>query len=71
MNLDNERNGLARKAAPTGKTVTTYRLKLLLATLTFALLIVPTSYVLTFVFYAFGTKSTTLMDTASKVLYLT
>ncbi|MGM9920574.1 MAG: anti sigma factor C-terminal domain-containing protein, partial [Bhargavaea sp.] len=34
-------------------------------------LIVPTSYILTFVFYTFGTKSTTLMDTASKVLYLT
>ncbi|KZE40336.1 anti-sigma factor [Bhargavaea cecembensis] len=47
------------------------RWKLILTILTVALLIVPTGYMLTFAYYAFGTKSTTLMDTASNVLYLT
>ena len=47
------------------------RWKRILKALTVALLIVPIGYMLTFAYYAFGTKSTTLMDTASKVLYLT
>jgi hypothetical protein len=45
--------------------------RLILSTLTVLLLIVPTCYMLTFGYYAFGTKSTTLMDVASKTLYIT
>ncbi|WP_077210631.1 anti-sigma factor [Bacillus dakarensis] len=45
--------------------------KLILSTLTILLLIVPTCYILTYMYYAFGTKSTTLMDVASKTLYIT
>src|SRR5690606_34631960 len=45
--------------------------KLILSTLTIVLLIVPVCYLLTFSYYAFGTKSTTLMDIASKTLYIT
>ncbi|MDI2586192.1 anti sigma factor C-terminal domain-containing protein [Psychrobacillus sp. NEAU-3TGS] len=45
--------------------------KLILSTLTVILLIVPTCYMLTFGYYAFGTKSTTLMDVASTTLYIT
>ncbi|MFJ6207406.1 sigma factor regulator N-terminal domain-containing protein [Lysinibacillus sp. NPDC092081] len=35
------------------------------------LLIVPISFMMTLMYYAFGTKSTTLMDVASKTLYVT
>lgn len=45
--------------------------KLILTTLTIVLLIIPTCYMLTFGYYAFGTKSTTLMDITSKTLYIT
>ncbi|WP_071393344.1 anti-sigma factor C-terminal domain-containing protein [Bacillus tuaregi] len=45
--------------------------KLILTTLTVLLLIVPTCYMLTYIYYVFGTKSTTLMDVASKTLYIT
>lgn len=45
--------------------------KLILSTLTVLLLIVPTCYMLTFMYYALGTKSTTLMDVSSKTLYMT
>lgn len=45
--------------------------KLILSTITVILLIVPTCYMLTYGYYAFGTKSTTLMDVASKTLYIT
>ncbi|KGR76349.1 anti-sigma factor [Ureibacillus sinduriensis] len=45
--------------------------KIILSTITVILLIVPTCYMLTFGYYAFGTKSTTLMDVASKTLYIT
>lgn len=45
--------------------------KLILTTLTVALLIIPTCYIFTFMYYAFGTKSTTLMDVSSKTLYIT
>jgi hypothetical protein len=71
MGSYNEQIGRAKKPGLTGKTQTDSRWKLILSTLTIALMIVPTSYMLTFAYYAFGTKSTTLMDTASKVLYLT
>jgi hypothetical protein len=45
--------------------------RLILTTLTVLLLIVPTCYMLTYMYYAFGTKSTTLMDVASETLYIT
>lgn len=45
--------------------------KLILSTLTLILLIMPICYMLTFGYYAFGTKSTTLMDVASTTLYIT
>lgn len=45
--------------------------KLILTTITVILLIVPTCYIFTFMYYAYGTKSTTLMDITSKTLYVT
>ncbi|GGA90766.1 anti-sigma factor [Ornithinibacillus halotolerans] len=45
--------------------------KLILTTLSIVLMIIPTCYIFTFMYYAFGTKSTTLMDVASKTLYIT
>lgn len=45
--------------------------QLILSTLTVILLILPICYMLTFCYYAFGTKSTTLMDVVSKTLYIT
>lgn len=53
------------------KTIFTSKWKLICATLTMILLIVPTSFMITFMYYAFGTSSTTLMDVASKTLYVT
>lgn len=45
--------------------------KLIFSTITVILLIVPICYLLTLAYYSFGTKSTTLMDVASKTLYIT
>lgn len=53
------------------KAITSSKWKLILSTITVALLIVPTIYMLTFFYYAFGTKSTTLMDVASYTMYIT
>ena len=53
------------------KAVASSKRKLIVTTLTIALLIVPTCYMLTFLYYAFGTKSTTLMDVTSQTLYVT
>lgn len=53
------------------KTIFTSKWKLICATLTMILLFVPTSFMITFMYYAFGTSSTTLMDVASKTLYVT
>ncbi|ETT86185.1 anti sigma factor C-terminal domain-containing protein [Viridibacillus sp. FSL R5-0477] len=53
------------------KAIASSKRKLILTTLTIALLIVPTCYMLTFLYYAFGTKSTTLMDVTSQTLYVT
>ncbi len=53
------------------RSISSSRWKLILATLTTGLLIVPISYLLTFIYYAFGTSSTTLMDVASNTLYVT
>lgn len=53
------------------RTVSMSRIKLVLGTLTVLLLILPVSYMFTFIFYAFGTKSTTLMDVTSQTLYVT
>ncbi|MEK4386236.1 anti sigma factor C-terminal domain-containing protein [Solibacillus sp. FSL W7-1464] len=53
------------------RAINSSRWKLILSTLTIVLLIVPVCYILTFSYYAFGTKSTTLMDIASKTLYIT
>ncbi|WP_155591829.1 anti-sigma factor [Lysinibacillus cavernae] len=53
------------------KAIVSSQWKLILTTLTIALLIVPTCYMLTFLYYAFGTKSTTLMDVTSQTLYVT
>jgi len=53
------------------KAITSSKWRLILTTITVALLIVPTGYMITFFYYAFGTKSTTLMDVASNTLYLT
>ena len=53
------------------RTIISSKWKLILTTLTVALLIVPTSYMLTFIYYAFGTKSTVLMDVVSQTLYIT
>ncbi|QDQ00897.1 anti-sigma factor [Lysinibacillus fusiformis] len=53
------------------KAIASSKWKLILTTLTIALLIAPTCYMLTFLYYAFGTKSTTLMDVTSQTLYVT
>lgn len=53
------------------KAITSSKWKLILSTITVALLITPTIYMLTFIYYAFGTKSTTLMDIASYTMYVT
>ncbi|MGM9951536.1 MAG: anti sigma factor C-terminal domain-containing protein [Lysinibacillus sp.] len=53
------------------KAITSSKWKLILSTITVALLIAPSIYMLTFFYYAFGTKSTTLMDVASYTLYIT
>jgi len=53
------------------RAINSSRWKIILSTLTVILLIVPTCYMLTFAYYAFGTKSTTLMDVSSKTLYIT
>ena len=53
------------------RTVSTSRWKLILATLMIALLIIPISYIVTFIYYSFGTSSTTLMDVTSQTLYVT
>lgn len=53
------------------KAITSSKWRLILSTITVALLIVPTIYMLTFVYYAFGTKSTTLMDVTSYTMYVT
>jgi len=53
------------------KAIASSKWRLILTTLTVALLIVPTCFILTFMYYAFGTKSTTLMDLTSHVLYIT
>ena len=66
-----EQNSNIKKPVVNAKTMTVSKQTLILIPIIVALLIVPTSYMLTFAYYAFGTKSTTLMDTASKVLYLT
>lgn len=53
------------------RAISSSKWKLILSTITVVLLIVPICYMLTFGYYAFGTKSTTLMDVASKTLYIT
>jgi len=53
------------------KAINSSKWRLILSTLTVLLLIVPTCYMLTYLYYAFGTKSTTLMDVTSKTLYIT
>lgn len=53
------------------KAINSSKWKLLFSTLTVLLIIVPTCYMLTYMYYAFGTKSTTLMDVASNTLYIT
>lgn len=53
------------------KAIRSSRWKLILFTITIALLIVPTGFMVTFIYYAFGTKSTTLMDIASYTMYVT
>jgi hypothetical protein len=51
--------------------ISSSRWKFIFSILTVLLLIVPTCYLLTYMYYAFGTKSTTLMDVTSQTLYLT
>lgn len=53
------------------KSVSSSKMKLLFGTITILLLVVPVSYMFTFFYYAFGTKSTTLMDVTSQTLYVT
>ncbi|MFC4411614.1 anti sigma factor C-terminal domain-containing protein [Chungangia koreensis] len=53
------------------KAITSSKWRMVLMTITVALLIVPTCYMMTFFYYAFGTKSTTLMDITSHTLYIT
>ena len=53
------------------RTVSLSKLKLVLGMLTLLLMILPVSYMFTFAYYAFGTKSTTLMDVTSQTLYVT
>ncbi len=69
-----KQDGPASKSDPgrnIKKAVATSKWKLILSTITVALLIVPTIYMLTFIYYAFGTKSTTLMDITSYTMYIT
>ena len=53
------------------RTVSRSKLKLVLGMLTVLLMILPVCYMFTFFYYAFGTKSTTLMDVTSQTLYVT
>ncbi|MGN7476413.1 anti sigma factor C-terminal domain-containing protein [Solibacillus silvestris] len=53
------------------RTVSISQVKLVLGILTILLIILPVSYMFTFLYYAFGTKSTTLMDVTSQTLYVT
>ncbi len=69
-----KQDGPAPKSNPgrnVKKAITSSKWKLILSTITVALLIAPSIYMLTFFYYAFGTKSTTLMDIASYTLYIT
>ncbi|WP_019156769.1 anti-sigma factor [Robertmurraya massiliosenegalensis] len=45
--------------------------KMILASLTTILMIIPLSYLFTLMYYSFGTTSVTLMDVVSKTLYVT
>ncbi|MBD8032362.1 MULTISPECIES: anti-sigma factor [Solibacillus] len=53
------------------RTVSLSKMKLMVGTITIILMILPVSYIFTFLYYAFGTKSTTLMDVTSQTLYVT
>lgn len=53
------------------KSVSSSKIRLTIGTITVLLLIIPVSYMVTFFYYAFGTKSTTLMDVTSQTLYVT
>ncbi|MCH7321350.1 anti-sigma factor [Solibacillus sp. MA9] len=53
------------------RTVSLSKIKLVLGMLTVLLMILPVSYMFTFFYYAFVTKSTTLMDVTSQTLYVT
>src|SRR5690606_19829225 len=53
------------------KAINSSKWRLILSTLTVLLLIVPTCYMLTYLYYVFGTKTTTFMDMTSKTLYIT
>ncbi len=53
------------------KAVNRSKWKLMLGTLTLFLLILPMMYLFTYYYYAFGTKSTTLMEVAHQTVYVT
>ncbi|MGE7024278.1 anti sigma factor C-terminal domain-containing protein [Solibacillus cecembensis] len=58
-------------AKKTFKAIRSSKWKLILTTVIVILLIVPTCFMLTIFYYAFGTKSTTLMDITSQTQYIT
>lgn len=53
------------------KSISSSKTRLTLGIITILLMIMPISYMLTFCYYAFGTKSTTIMDVTSQTLYVT
>ena len=53
------------------RSLSSSKIKMTLLTVTFALLLVPTSFLLTLAYYVFGTSSVTLMDVTSQTLYIT
>ena len=53
------------------RSISSSKIKMILLTLTIALLLVPTSFIVTLAYYTFGTKSTTIMDVTSQTLYIT
>ena len=53
------------------KSISSSKTRLAFGIITILLMIMPICYMLTFCYYAFGTKSTTIMDVTSQTLYIT
>lgn len=53
------------------RSLSSSKIRMIFLTITIALMLGPTSFILTLVYYAFGTSSTTIMDVTSQTLYIT